>query len=79
MVAELPLEQAREAHRLIENRETFDKVVLKPLNKAHRESLALRLTQESLVQAVSGCVVAGCNLPTRVAETLRTLEGLNGP
>ncbi len=27
---ELPLEQAREAHRLIENRETFGKVVLKP-------------------------------------------------
>jgi NADPH:quinone reductase-like Zn-dependent oxidoreductase len=27
---ELPLEQAAEAHRLIENRETFGKVVLKP-------------------------------------------------
>jgi NADPH:quinone reductase-like Zn-dependent oxidoreductase len=27
---ELPLEQAEEAHRLIENRETFGKVVLKP-------------------------------------------------
>jgi NADPH:quinone reductase-like Zn-dependent oxidoreductase len=27
---ELPLEQAREAHRLIENRETFGKVVLNP-------------------------------------------------
>jgi alcohol dehydrogenase len=27
---ELPLEQAAEAHRLIENRETFGKVVLRP-------------------------------------------------
>ena len=27
---ELPLEQAAEAHRLIENRETFGKVVLEP-------------------------------------------------